>query len=266
MTDKRKDDLEETGLERVTSLGMGAVGALTPVTGIMVRVLEDVMPNRWRHRVNRTLRVLDAKIEGISDEVIEERAKTEGFGAILEEAMFQASRATTEERLEYIANCLKNSLTSDELEDEAQLRLLRLLNQINDAEVIVLKFLAISAWEQADRRAFAEKHADVLHEPDDTLGMNQRGPKVEALQRRGSFYRQYVANLASLGLIRIPAHDEDDHFKSRTQAAIEDTFLPRRYGALDGYEATGLGKILASWIEDQSTISEPPQSDPGDLQ
>jgi hypothetical protein len=71
----------------------------------------------------------------------------------LEDALPQASRALSDERKEYIANLLKNSLTDDSLEHAGKKKLLSLLNELNDPEIILLYYYTVDG--KGQERIFA---------------------------------------------------------------------------------------------------------------
>ena len=57
----------------------------------------------------------------------------------MEDGFFQAVRALSEERIDYIASLIKNSLTDADLEEIAYKRLLSLLSELDDLDVLILK-------------------------------------------------------------------------------------------------------------------------------
>lgn len=59
---------------------------------------------------------------------------------LFENGCFQAARALSEERLEHLANAFTNSLTQEELEYLYKKKLLWLLSELNESEVIFLTY------------------------------------------------------------------------------------------------------------------------------
>jgi hypothetical protein len=65
------------------------------------------------------------------------------FCELLEEGFTQAARAISEERRNYIANLLCNGLAADQVDYVKSRFLLRLLNQLSNAEIIVLNYYGL---------------------------------------------------------------------------------------------------------------------------
>lgn len=234
---EKKDSLDETGREKLVSLALqGAGGMLGSAGSLLAMVIEEQLPNRWRYRIVRTVRLLDAKIESVWDEVVEQRIQTEGFQDLLAEGMRQAARAPTDERLDYIANFLKNSLAREDLEQAERERLLRLLGEVNDPEIIVLKFRALARSVSA-RDTFWADHRQVLERETATQNMpaNQRNLTL----RSSAFRQQWDDHLVALGLLQL---------RKRGLAALKESRLSRP----PELETTTLGDVLIDWIEDRS--------------
>ena len=115
----------------------------------------------------------------------------------LMDGFLQAARALSEERIEYIASLLKNSLTDEGLEQNAYKRLLFLLGEISDVEVIILKFCSRSG---ADYQEFWENHKEVLDAPAQYLGAPQ-----EEIDKYTIFV-SYGTNLERLSLLKREKH------------------------------------------------------------
>ena len=111
---------------------------------------------------------------------------------LMEDGFLQAARALSEERIEHIASLLKNSLTDEDLEQSAYKRLLFLLGEINDVEVIIL--MAYSMY-GVEKRDFWEKHQDIL------IGEPPRYPTSREKVDQDAIYKTYRANLVRLDLL-----------------------------------------------------------------
>jgi hypothetical protein len=98
------------------------------------------------------------------------------------------------ERREYIANLIANSLSQHDIEYVESKHLLRLLGELNDIEIIWLRFYLepnAHLWRDGDEE-FREKHKNVL-----SLAIDL---DKEALQQ------SYKAHLAQVGLLNISSN------------------------------------------------------------
>jgi hypothetical protein len=109
---------------------------IVPFGSPIVEAITTVIPNQKLERLVDFVQILNYKIKNAERKIEDHELKTEEFTDLLEDALGQASRALSKERLEYIASLLKNSLTDEELEHFGKKKLLSLLNELNDAEVI----------------------------------------------------------------------------------------------------------------------------------
>ncbi|MBC7909980.1 MAG: hypothetical protein H7Y30_05740, partial [Pyrinomonadaceae bacterium] len=171
----------------------GIVGA-APVVGPMVaEVVSTVIPNQKLDRLIIFVKVLEDKIKYIEEDVLKEKIKSEEFTDLLEDGLNQAARALSEERKQYLASLLKNSLTKDELSHIEEKKLLSILSELNDIEIIVLKYESLYPEEQDD---FWEAHKEIFERPDVYVGAPQENIDRDAL------YNSYRENLIRLGLLK----------------------------------------------------------------
>jgi hypothetical protein len=122
----------------------GLFGPSAPVVGALLgNAISLVIPNKKIDRVIIFLKTLEDRLSYLEEDVVKERVKTEEFLDLLEDGVIQSSRALTPERRAYIANLLSTSLTDETLDHLAQKKLLSILNELNDAEIILLHFYAL---------------------------------------------------------------------------------------------------------------------------
>jgi hypothetical protein len=130
--------------------GAGLVGPGVPVVAsILGEVIALKIPEQKMDRVIRFLKILAERLNQLNDDV-KERIKTDEFSDLLEDAIPQAARALSEERREYVADLLKNSLTENDLDHLGKKKLLSLLATVNDAEIILLKFYTLPDGQERD--------------------------------------------------------------------------------------------------------------------
>jgi len=159
--------------------------------------------------------------------------KTEEFNDLLEEGVIQASRALTDERREYIASLLKNSITNEKLTHIEEKKLLALLGELNDAEILTLKFYSLMADE---KRKFAELHSDLFA----PIDMSHGAPEENI--DRGALRNSYRNKLMEIRLLepvyKRPEKGKLPEFDEKT-GQLKATSL----------KATWLGKLLLRYID-----------------
>jgi len=129
---------------------------------MLAELLTVTIPDQKQDRVIAFLRVLGDKVKYIEEDVLRQKMRGEAFTNLLENALHQASRSISPERRKYLASLLKNTLTESEVDEIGQKELLELLDGLNDAEIIVLKYESLRT--ENERQEFAEKHKSILAE------------------------------------------------------------------------------------------------------
>ena len=158
----------------------------------------------------------------------------EEFTVLLEEAIRQAASSTSDERRSYIASLIVNGLTSEQTEYAESRQLLRILGEINDIEVIWLRFYRVPTI--GGDETFREMHKDVLEPVFATMGSTPDERDKYALQE------SYKDHLAQLGLLQ-------PRYRTDMQTGIPE--FSRSTGAMKitGYELTLLGELLLKEID-----------------
>ena len=162
---EQKIDLENNKSDK-TVIGLKTILEVVPFGSLFSEIITNVIPNQRMERVVLFVEILNEKLKYLEKDVVEQKTKTEEFTDLLQDGIQQASRALTEDRLEYIALLLKNSLTDEELEHLEKKKLLSLLNQLNDTEIIWLKKYSMDKWDES----FFEKHQHIFEPPDTRVG------------------------------------------------------------------------------------------------
>ena len=214
-------------------LSKTALGSIPIVGPLVAEIIGDLIPDLRFKRVFSLLEVLESKIDPKEKAKVEARMLEEKSVDLMEDGFLQAARALSEERIEYIASLLKSSLTDEDLEQRAYKRLLFLLGEINDVEVIILKSYSIYG---AERQEFWENHKKVLAVPAAYLGASQEEIDKHAI------YETYKVNLAHLRLLRVkfkkPKRGELPEFDEKTGMV-----------KASGYDITSLGRLLLRSID-----------------
>ena len=116
---------------------------------------------------------------------------------LLEEGIVQASRALTEERRCRLANLLAKSLSPKELKYAESKKLLNLLQELTDPELLWLAFYSKSPTLGSEyHKQLMEKHPEILQPASRTIGVAQE--EID----RGALQDSYKNTLVRLGLLR----------------------------------------------------------------
>jgi hypothetical protein len=209
------------------------VGAAPLVGSYLTETLDLVIPDSKFDRLVTFARVLGDRVKYLEENVVRLKSRTQEFADLLEDGMVQASRAMTDERRGYIASLLKNSITNETLEHVEEKKLLALLGELNDAEVLMLKFYSLSS---ARRREFAETHQELFGPIDRSLDAPQENID------KGEFRDSYRNKLLEVSLLE-PVYKRAEkgqtpEFDERTGRVKATSFRP-----------TGLGKLLLRYID-----------------
>jgi len=199
-------DLDENTGDKVAGLSIATAKAIVsagtalslPPLGLLVgpllaEIIGAVIPQRRYERIVDTIKIFNKKIEYLDEAVRNAKIRDETYQDILEEGVWQSARASTDERKWYIASVLANSLTDEDMSRVQQQRVLEILGELNDAEVIILK--AYSLKGQAQRMAFIQQHEHIFSQGK----VNQESSKQDI--NRYVMQRTYNNRLISLGLL-----------------------------------------------------------------
>jgi hypothetical protein len=215
-----------------TAISLPGIGLL--LGPLLAEVIGAVIPQRRYERIVDTLKIFNKKIEQLDEAVREAKIRDEAFQDILEEGVWQAARASTDERKGYIAAVLANSLTDEELSRVQQKRLLDILGELNDAEIIIL--LSYSFRSQDERIAFHQQHQQVLIVGSVALGGSEQDADQAAV------HRTYKAHLIRLGLLR-------QQYKKPSKGKEIDFDFDNGTIAPSGTSITRLGRMFLKYLD-----------------
>ena len=185
---------------------LGKVGLSSiPIIGPLVsEIIGNLIPDLRFKRIFSLLEALESKIDPEEKAKVEARMLEEKSIDLMEDGFLQAARALSEERIEHIASLLKNSLTDEDLEQNAYKRLLFLFGEINDIEVIILKAHSLHGTEHRD---FWEKHQEVL------IGEPLRFPTSRKKVDQNAIYKTYRSNLVRLDLLEVRSEQPSQNYE-----------------------------------------------------
>ena len=204
VVDMKKNDLEVRKEDLIASALKGVCGTLPIVGPSIAEIIGYLIPKQRIDRIASFLKALESKIDPEARVKVEARMLEEKSVDLMEDGFLQAARALSEERIEHIASLLKNSLTSEDLERNAYKRLLFILGEINDVEVIILMAYSMHGVEQQD---FWKKHRDII------IGESLRFPTSQEKVDQDAIHKTYRANLVRLDLLEIKAQQPSQSYE-----------------------------------------------------
>lgn len=191
-------DLETTRTDVAAAVARGVASAVPFIGGLIAEAVNHIIPNQKIDRCVEWLRILDAKVAALDPDlayVKHRMGSAEGLD-LFEDGLNQAARTPFSERREHLANLLATSLTQERLKYAESKKLLNVLRELTDAELIMLiyhsKPIHLSSQWHAE---FMEKHREVLYPARHVMGSSQE--EID----RGALQESYRGTLIRFGLL-----------------------------------------------------------------
>lgn len=225
------NDLNDNKLDKAISMTEAILGEF-PGGAIISEIIKNTIPNQRIDRIVAFLRKLEEKLNHLENITNLNIGKQAEYITLLENGMFHAYRASSDDRLEYIASIVKNGLTQEQCETSRYIYLLNLLSELNDEEVIWLRFYLVPTI--GGDEEFRDKHKNTL-----SLARKYIGAPEEELNK-SAIQDSYKEHLERIGLI-----DTKINIDRNTNLPIFDKFT----GKPKGHKyITHLGKMLLKEI------------------
>ena len=200
MTDTK--DIESSNKsDLIASAGKSVVGAVPFVGPLLSELVDSLIPNQRVDRLIKYVTELERRLSGTEEASLRLKIQNEEYLILIEDGYIYASRAITDERRFYIASIVASGLTHEEIEVNSSKYFLRLLSELNDTEIIWLRFYLHPTI--GGDRDFRGKHANVLEPARAYIGAPETELNKSALQD------SYKDHLERLGLIQ--SHIRTDH-------------------------------------------------------
>ncbi len=227
----------DTQVARTTSADIGTavaravVGAAPFVGAALAEIATAIIPGQRMDRLQRFVECLAVHLDAFEKHVIEEKMKTPEAVDLLEDCYYGAARALSQERIDHLANLYVTGITSEQADHETNKKLITLLNQLTDAEVIWLSHLAQFQHIGTE----IDKHEEVLTPRTAWMGGSVEDFDAEAVQEA------WKDRLIQLGLA---------HAKISRGTGDLGFEMDRHSGEWrrDSPEATWLGRMLLNVI------------------
>lgn len=221
-----KSSLETNTTDIVATAARGIAGLCPVVGGLVAEAVNHLIPNQKLDRVTDFLKTLDQNFAILKHKVrtLEKNMVSERGMDLLEDGIVQASRSITEERRSRLANILSKSFSQKELKYNESKKILNILRELTDPELLWLAFYSKPSNRGSDyHKQLMEKHHEVLQPASRTLGIAQE--EID----RGALQDSYKNTLVRFGLL-----EQRDRL----------------------YHLTSLGHLLIRYIENQEENNE----------
>lgn len=185
--DCKKNDL-------LVSAGKSILGAVPFAGPLLAEIVDHLVPNQRVDRLTSYVKELETRLAEAEEKTIRASVETPSGLALAEDGFVAASRAVTEERINYIASIVANGLAKGDIDNNRQRYLLGLLSELNDEEVLWLRFF-LEPIIGGDKE-FREKHKEVFDLARAYIG----APESE--HDKSSIQESYKEHLDRLGLVK----------------------------------------------------------------
>lgn len=231
--------VNENKLDLAVAITKGIVAVLPIVGPLTSELISYKIPSQRLKRIEDLLKKLEQKVQNFEKTEIDNAFNKIEFIDLYEEAIYQASRAISEERRDQIASIIKNSI-SDNTEKIIQYKhILSLLNQLNDVEIIILR--AYDYNYLGENSDFWKKHKNIL-EPEIATNKSDQNELDKYF-----IHESYKEHLDRLGLF-------SKKFNQLKMDRMSEFDLKTGAPKFSGFKLTNLGRILLKAIDEK--ISE----------
>ena len=189
-----RPDLNQNEVDHAVGAWSAVLGTVPGVGAILGEVVRTIIPNQGQDRIADFVQALDDELRDVRREVLELKMRTPEFGDLFRDTAYQAAATPSAERRRRLAALLKNSITREELEHEKERKLLSLLREVNDAELIILGYFGTGmVGEKAGE--YYWHHEDIVSPPFMEGGMSDEEVRDATMKQ------EYRDHLRRLGLI-----------------------------------------------------------------
>lgn len=185
----------------VVARTLTTLAGAVPCVGPLIQVaLSETIPNVRLERIEAYLMHLQSRLD---EATLNDSLRTADGLDVFEEGMWQSARALSDERKQYVAELVSKGMASNGAERQESRHALRILNQLDDAQIIILVSYQSKYQRIGDEAtaAFYKKHRDVLGPFSREISANNKDRGKAEL--KDAFER----HLSSFGLLDVKSED-----------------------------------------------------------
>jgi hypothetical protein len=221
--------LQNDTSDYVTSAAKSALGAVPFVGSLLAEVAGIVVPNQRIDRIVKFAQALERRLAHLEQDFVEAQLRDEYFTDLLEEGLRQSARSLTDQRRDYIAAIIANSLSAQDINCVESKHLLRILNEVNDIEVVWLRsYMDPGLMSDND---FREQHQNILQPAVTAMGSSREEFNKSVLQA------SYKEHLTQLNLLEC-------RYKIDAKTKLPKYNITTGVPEVAGYKITHLGNFL----------------------
>lgn len=136
--EKYDPELGDNATDRTVAV-LKSVAGLVPWAGTAFgEIISQTIPNQRIERLEKYLKHLALRLDAMQVDDIADKIKRVENVDFFEDGAYLAARAMSDERMKYIANCVAEGIAKDQLDKTREKRVLRLLQDLDDEEIILL--------------------------------------------------------------------------------------------------------------------------------
>lgn len=131
------DGLDNNKTDIIVATLKGAAGIIPYVGGIAAELIGNLIPNQRMDRLVVYTRGINERLDALEEQAKQKLLDSEAID-IFEDGAYQAVRALSPERQEYILNLVTFGMTGEQHERLQAKRLINLLKEVDDDQIIIL--------------------------------------------------------------------------------------------------------------------------------
>ncbi|MDE5420034.1 hypothetical protein L3049_18750 [Labilibaculum sp. DW002] len=155
-----KSEFQNNETDHIVSIIKSTVGIIPFAGPLLSEIVGNIIPNQRIDRLTEYIKILDKNISKIPKETIIALKNNPDFIDLIEEGFVQASRAKSDNRRKYIASIITNGISEKSIQLIESKYLLKILEELNDAEIIWLRYYYDST--RMNENNFYNEHRNIL--------------------------------------------------------------------------------------------------------
>ena len=232
MPNENSDIFNNKKEDFLAAIGRGAAGAIPFVGTFVGELITNIIPGQRIDRIAKFLDELNKRVTELEVNVQEKMQHPENVD-LFEEGCYQACRAVTKERLNYIVNLVTHGIGDDVANYVQNKKMLTILSSLNDMEVLLV--LAYSDNPTLGNPGLFGTHPELTPMP------AYIGAPKEIIEP-ALMNSAYKNTLVEKGLIK-----ETFPFVRRGELPEFDTISGKFKSS--GYQITPFGRMFAQWVK-----------------
>ena len=188
-----------------------------PLGALVSEFVTQFIPQQRQDRLQQFVEELNEKFEGLQAEMRARLEASQGFAVLTEEVCLSAVRTQSNDRRRALAALLRDGFSRGDAELEDSVTLVRILNELNDTQLLLLVFydrFGLLNSREHRIREFLERNPGLFP----SMPTLRDAPEVV---EAWAMHEHYVNELVNLHLLR----DREDVVKSSNARVVEITPL-----------------------------------------